>query len=102
MGFTYSHSPTWFKVLTLHAGVCSTLSNHMLAFFLIEKKIIFSLVFVYLILSFSNQVLGSQSPCTYLVYSLQADVGFFFLGGGGECHILDTLTYLVYTLQQAV
>ena len=32
-----------------------------------------------LILSLSNQVLVSHSPCTYLVHTLQADVGFFFL-----------------------
>ena len=106
----------WF--LTLHADVCFTLSNHMLAFFFFFRKIIFHGVATFLfhtlrpgfrfsltmhicglhspsrceifkmflfsklifhgvfILSLSNQVLGSHSPCTYSVYTLQANVGF--------------------------
>ena len=57
----------WF--LTLHAEVCLTLSNHMVASF-------FSWGCKMFILTLSDQVLGSHSPCTYLVYTLQAYIGF--------------------------
>ena len=30
------------------------------------------------ILSLSDQVLGSHSLCAYLIYTLQADIGFYF------------------------
>ena len=38
----------------------------------------FSLEKIIFILSLSDQVLGSHSPCAYLIYTLQADIGFFF------------------------
>ena len=40
----------------------------------------------------SNQVLGSHSPCTYLVHTLQADVGFFFFFNLNISWGFDTLT----------
>ena len=77
MGFSYSHSPTRFQVVTLHVDVWFALSNHMLAFFPFSSgEVIFLWGFIFLILLLSNQVLGFHSPCTYLVYILQADVGF--------------------------
>ena len=73
MGFSSSRSPTRFSVLTLHLDVWFTLSNHFFFFFFFFlEKIIF-------ILSLSDQVLGSHSPCAYLIYTLQADIGFNFL-----------------------
>ena len=64
------------------------------------------------ILALSYQVWGSHSPCTYLVYTLQAGVGFFFLYVnlrfwlGFMLSLTDHIsgshspcTYVVYTLQ---
>ena len=46
----------------------------------IFKVFLFSILIFHrvFILSLSDQVLGSRSPCAYLIYTLQADFGFFF------------------------
>ena len=153
VGFSYSHSPTRFEVLTLHLDVWFTLSNHIYIFFFSFRKNNFHtltlrpgfrfslsmhifdwhspsrywiLIFVFLyfffnlnfswgfhplalqtgftfslsmqmlgfnfffffsiwiffssfILSLSKQVVSSHSRCRSLVYTLQAEVFFFFL-----------------------
>ena len=65
-----------FWCLTLHAYVYFTLSNHMLAFFFGGGGNNFSWGCNIFILTLSDQVLGSHSPCTYVAYTLQADVRF--------------------------
>ena len=62
MGFSSSHSPTRCRC--------------WIFFF---KPLFVMGFFILLILILSNQVLGSPSPCTYLVYTLQADIGFLNL-----------------------
>ena len=101
----------WF--LTVHAELCLTLSNHMVAFFSmglqnsythtlwpgfrfslamhifglhslsrywILKVFLFSILIFHgvFILALLDQVLGSHSPCAYLIDTLQAGIGFFF------------------------
>ena len=69
--FFFNLNISWgFDTLTLQPGFRFILSKQMLNFFLI---LIFHGV---LILSLSNQVFGFHAPCTYLVYTLQADIGF--------------------------
>ena len=59
-----------FKVLTLHADV------GFLNCYSLFRNLDFSWGFRSFILSLSKEVVSSHAPCTYLVYTLQADVFF--------------------------
>ena len=89
-----------FKVFTLHADV------GFLNCYSLFLNLDFSWGFRSFILSLSKEVVSSHAPCTYLVYTLQADVffhGVFTLSLSKQVLVsYSPCTYLVYTFQSHI